>query len=1021
MKKSLIFLLITFITIVILSGFNTCYAAAPSTDYQLLLNDEFDGESLNTDIWDYRSGNPYGGKNLKENVRVENGKLMLDYRIVDGYYTGGGVLTNFNLPYGYYETYAKVFGETGRLHTSFWLSGGSAFTTRPENFPQNNSLIEIDGFEIDSEKPNAISHGIHYWWGEHVSASRWNYSEIDTSKEWFTMGMEWLPDRVNFYINGQLVNSDTELRVYGPSYLWLTAVAMPEGKEHLIDDSKVNGSSEFEYFRYYQKPLKNVNLLGNGNLEYDRLLQTTKFPHCFITKGDTNAAFSIQTPYAYDGFCSLVHTSATPYSVSTGQEFPYLCAGNYTFRGMFKSTGGHSEAKMVVFNKNGAVIAEKNIPACAEWTEFSITDIPITQYAYVAIVSASDGDTVLLADDLSFFCQEGESYTALNTPDYENYVDVPLADQSTIDLDDATSKSDGWSESSLMDRSYWTSASGAYAEWSNFQPPTADEYELQVYNIVHESNTPTQKYIVTINGQSQEIILDTKNGESGWVTLTKQSFTPGDIVHIRAERVTSGGNMRIATLRYISTAEKECYNIPALQCGNGVFTYQGRLYAFDRLDTGCAPYYEEDTLYIPYNALKDITGITVELPDQPGAENQTILTLDDAVSRSDNWLPSSLMKSSYYAASKDTTYAQWTFSPSSSGTYSLDAYNLIHTSNAQSQKYTVTLNGVSQSYIIDTINGSSKWTSLGKYDLTPSDTLTIRLENNGNSGYMRTTKLLLSTMSDQTTYVTAQQIEEQNAIEIIDQDDLIILQDKNTVLSKKSIWTLEIRLAQYSDVFMHPTSAKLMGTEDVSGQIIYGFDAAEKTGNWTYTTLHGGSYYAGLGSPAPSVAWKTAAPASGRYSVQIFSPTHTNSTEQATVFAYMNNQKQSFYLNQQQNPGWYDLGIYDLQEGNLIYVQLSHTGTGGLLRASSIRLVPCPEITTSKIGQNVTINAGYAYNYADAILYAVYDGARIIKSDFLTPAEKMTFQLPSATNKYRVFFWESMETMRPVFPARGNK
>ena len=183
-KKFLISAIICAVLLVVLSV--SCFAAPPSDDYQLILDDEFDGTELNRDIWEYRSGNPYGGKNLKENVRIQDGMLHLDYRKVDGYYTGGGILTPFTLPYGYYEVEAKVYNGAKGLHTSFWTSGGSAFETAPENMPIDNGFIEIDVFEIDSREddvfPN-IHHGVHNWCGVHTSPFSGRYNEIDASAE----------------------------------------------------------------------------------------------------------------------------------------------------------------------------------------------------------------------------------------------------------------------------------------------------------------------------------------------------------------------------------------------------------------------------------------------------------------------------------------------------------------------------------------------------------------------------------------------------------------------------------------------------------------------------------------------------------------------------------------------------------------------------------------------------------------------------------------------------------------------
>ena len=55
-------------------------AAPPDSEYQLVLQDEFEGNVLNTDLWGYRGGSNYGCRNTRDNVRVANGKLLIDLK-----------------------------------------------------------------------------------------------------------------------------------------------------------------------------------------------------------------------------------------------------------------------------------------------------------------------------------------------------------------------------------------------------------------------------------------------------------------------------------------------------------------------------------------------------------------------------------------------------------------------------------------------------------------------------------------------------------------------------------------------------------------------------------------------------------------------------------------------------------------------------------------------------------------------------------------------------------------------------
>ena len=196
----------------------TAFAAPPNEDYQLLFADEFDGEALDTDVWAYRTNTKTGGVNKPENVRIEDGMMYVDYKKVDDIYTCGGVISKFSFPYGYYETRAKVFGGTGAFHSSFWLHGFGESTENVPDIAQRSATVEIDGFEINSHNPTSLSHGTYYnWSGESISRFRNAYTVKDWSEDYFIMGIEWLPDRVNFYVDGVLVSTNGNFGVYGPS------------------------------------------------------------------------------------------------------------------------------------------------------------------------------------------------------------------------------------------------------------------------------------------------------------------------------------------------------------------------------------------------------------------------------------------------------------------------------------------------------------------------------------------------------------------------------------------------------------------------------------------------------------------------------------------------------------------------------------------------------------------------------------------------------------------------------------
>lgn len=92
--------------------------------YTLAWADEFDATSLDSDRWKYRIGVSHESYQRPENVALEDGNLVIYLKREDyggKSLTGGGIITNTQHGYGYYEVRAKLDGGRG-WHEAFWLS-----------------------------------------------------------------------------------------------------------------------------------------------------------------------------------------------------------------------------------------------------------------------------------------------------------------------------------------------------------------------------------------------------------------------------------------------------------------------------------------------------------------------------------------------------------------------------------------------------------------------------------------------------------------------------------------------------------------------------------------------------------------------------------------------------------------------------------------------------------------------------------------------------------------------------------
>ena len=189
------------------------------TGYRQVLCDEFDGDSLNTDIWEYRYGGARrDGFNSASQVQVKDGNLVItaEYRTDEtgeygaGWYAGWVRLRERYLR-GYFEIRCKCNKGPG-----FW----SAFWIQAQN-PYNHDLsrggiggAEIDVFESGAAKAflprhrNSVTQTIHCnGWDDDPdnidSRMLGSFYGKDIYDTYNTYGVKWTEDEYIFYINGK--------------------------------------------------------------------------------------------------------------------------------------------------------------------------------------------------------------------------------------------------------------------------------------------------------------------------------------------------------------------------------------------------------------------------------------------------------------------------------------------------------------------------------------------------------------------------------------------------------------------------------------------------------------------------------------------------------------------------------------------------------------------------------------------------------------------------------------------------
>ncbi|MRR12518.1 glycoside hydrolase family 16 protein, partial [bacterium] len=163
----------------------------------LVYADEFDGP-LNTSVWQQLTPwkTRYTTGELQyytpENVSFANGnmRILTERRAVNGYSFASGIVTSLNRPfsYGYFESRFNM--PTGKgLWPAFWLT--------------NDRTHEIDMMELLGEDPTRMYFTYHK--GGNQLFQRYFDNNTDLTAGWHTVGMDWQPTYIRWYLDGQLV------------------------------------------------------------------------------------------------------------------------------------------------------------------------------------------------------------------------------------------------------------------------------------------------------------------------------------------------------------------------------------------------------------------------------------------------------------------------------------------------------------------------------------------------------------------------------------------------------------------------------------------------------------------------------------------------------------------------------------------------------------------------------------------------------------------------------------------------
>jgi beta-glucanase (GH16 family) len=189
----------------------------PPQAYELVWNDEFDGDTIDPANWTYDIGGWGWGNgesqyytDRPENARLQNGLLVIEgrqERFEESYYTSARLKTEGlqEFQYGYLEARIKVPAGQG-MWPAFWMLG--ADFDRSEDAPTESNwpfVGEIDIMEYVGKEPILVFGTLHGpgYAGATGLGSRFRH-DGPIADDFHTYAIEWDTDGIRWFFDGEM-------------------------------------------------------------------------------------------------------------------------------------------------------------------------------------------------------------------------------------------------------------------------------------------------------------------------------------------------------------------------------------------------------------------------------------------------------------------------------------------------------------------------------------------------------------------------------------------------------------------------------------------------------------------------------------------------------------------------------------------------------------------------------------------------------------------------------------------------
>lgn len=237
-------------------------------DYSLVFSDEFNGDALDTDVWQDVPALGTGEIFDKSMLSFDGDNLIISTEYLEngpkgaGWYTGAientDAYSNFK-PGCYYECRCIVPSAKG-MWSAFWM-----MTTGVKNYENGRHMeyTEVDvmeSFYYGQKYQNSTINTVHKYQPETDTfkseiAGKYRINK-DIYKEYVTYGVLWTEEEFIFYIDGKESGRSSNGATTDPAFMLLTCQVRINGEEHpeVLDNPENTFPAKFivDYVRVYE-------------------------------------------------------------------------------------------------------------------------------------------------------------------------------------------------------------------------------------------------------------------------------------------------------------------------------------------------------------------------------------------------------------------------------------------------------------------------------------------------------------------------------------------------------------------------------------------------------------------------------------------------------------------------------------------------------------------------------------------------------------------------------------------------